>query len=649
MTKATISQSVATVHATNIGGILETNVEIPPGVTVLAGRNATNRTSLLQAIMAAMGSNDVSLKGDAKEGSVELSVGSNTYHRTLERTNNHVSMDGEPYLSDSTVADLFAFLLESNEARKGVTRGDDLRELIMRPVDTSEIQSEIERLKRERSEVDDQLAKLNSLKDDLPALERRRNRLEYDIEEKREALAAKEAEIESIDADIDETKAEKDELESRMEDLRSLRADLENVRSDIDLQQESLASLRSERADLREELDELSESPMGNHEHLDQEISRLRERKRSLETKISDFQNIIQFNEEMLSGESTAVGDTLKQEKGSSNTVTDRLISNGPITCWTCGSEVEREGIEETVEMLRSVRQDLTDNVREIESDIKDLRSDKRAREEQQRRRENLEQKLSDAESEVERRETRMEELRERRESLGKRIETLEQEVEDLESETYSDILDRHREANQLEFELGQLESDQADVTDRINNIEDQLTKETDLQERRERLSDDLEAQQTRIARIEGNAVEEFNDRMEEVLDMLEYENLARVWIERVQRTVREGRQNVEKSVFELHIVRTAESGGTYEDTIDHLSESEREVTGLVFALAGYLVHELYETVPFMLLDSLESIDSERLATLVSYLSEFVEYLVVALLPEDAQALPDQYSVISEI
>jgi len=29
------------------------------------------------------------------------------------------------------------------------------------------------------------------------------------------------------------------------------------------------------------------------------------------------------------------------------------------------------------------------------------------------------------------------------------------------------------------------------------------------------------------------------------------------------------------------------------------LSESEREVTGLVFALAGYLVHDVHETVPF--------------------------------------------------
>jgi hypothetical protein len=112
---------------------------------------------------------------------------------------------------------------------------------------------------------------------------------------------------------------------------------------------------------------------------------------------------------------------------------------------------------------------------------------------------------------------------------------------------------------------------------------------------------------------------------------------------------VREGRKKVQRSVFELHVVRSTESGAAYEDTVEHLSESEREVTGLIFGLAGYLVHDLHETVPFMLLDSLEAIDSVRIADLVDYLGEYVEYLVVALLPEDARELDDGYHRISDI
>lgn len=50
-----------------------------------------------------------------------------------------------------------------------------------------------------------------------------------------------------------------------------------------------------------------------------------------------------------------------------------------------------------------------------------------------------------------------------------------------------------------------------------------------------------------------------------------------------------------------------------------------------------------------MLLNSFEAIDSERTATLVENLTDYTGYLLVALLPEDASALPDEYGRITEI
>jgi hypothetical protein len=50
-----------------------------------------------------------------------------------------------------------------------------------------------------------------------------------------------------------------------------------------------------------------------------------------------------------------------------------------------------------------------------------------------------------------------------------------------------------------------------------------------------------------------------------------------------------------------------------------------------------------------MLLDSLEAIDADRIAALVEYLTGYTGYLFVALLPEDAAALPDTYDRITEI
>jgi len=50
-----------------------------------------------------------------------------------------------------------------------------------------------------------------------------------------------------------------------------------------------------------------------------------------------------------------------------------------------------------------------------------------------------------------------------------------------------------------------------------------------------------------------------------------------------------------------------------------------------------------------MLLDSIEAIDSDRIARLVEYIAEFTDYLVVALLEEDAAALDDTHQRITSI
>jgi len=645
MAETSSLENPATFRVTNVGGIDETTVDITPGVTVLTGRNATNRTSFLRSIMGVLGSDGVSLKGDAEEGRIELALGGEEYVRTLTRTNGTVTAGGNPYLDDAELADLFAFLLESNEARQAVAMDSDLRELIMRPVDTAEIQAEIRECEREKSRIDDELAELESLKDELPELEEERTQLEADVEAKREMLAAKEAEIESLDANVDETREEKRELESRLEDLRDKRAALERTRSDIDLQQKSIESLTTERRELEAELDDLPEAPMGEYDELDREITRLREQTERLESEVSNLQDVVQFNEELLDGTENAIADVLQPDDG---VVTDELVDD-TVVCWTCGSEVDTERITDTLDQLREVRQEKLETIRELESDLEELRDEQRDLQDRQRRRDRIERKLGDIEDELDQRNERLTDLREKRDRLSGDIDELEAEVEALEDEEFGDILDLHKEANQLEFELGRLESDLDDVTDRIATVEDRLTEERQLAEKREAVQEQLTDLRTRIDRIEAESIEQFNDHMDAVLDILGYANLERIWIERVERAVREGRRTAEQTAFELHVVRSTDTGATYEDTVDHLSESEREVTGLVFALAGYLVHEVYETVPFMLLDSLEAIDSERLADLVTYMAEYPTFLVVALLPEDAEALDDAYARVTDI
>ncbi|MFB6108052.1 MAG: archaea-specific SMC-related protein [Haloplanus sp.] len=642
-----VVSSTVQVSAEKVGGIDETHVEFTPGVTVLAGRNATNRTSLLLSIMAALGSETTSLKADAESGRVELTLDGETYTRTLERQGGQVVADGDPYLDDPELADLFAFLVGDNETRRAVQRNDDLRDIIMRPVDTETIQRRIEDTLDRKRRVEEELDELDSLADEHTQLVGKRTRIEDDIDDLRERRDEKEAEIADADADLEETREEKAELEEKLSELQEVRSTLDDVRYSIDTQRESLESLRADAEDVTAELDDIAEAPAGELEETNRRIERLRGRKEALDANVNELQSVIEFNEETLEDGSELLDSDDDSDDGS---VTDQLRDDDrTVACWTCGSTVDTSQIEETLDRLRSLREEKFEERTELATELDELESQRQEYERQRRRHEELKRERERIEDEIERREQRLDSLTEEREELNARIEELETEVERLRDESYGEILDLHKEANQLEFELERRTDDLDELESRIETVEDRLAERDELESRHEELNDELESLRTKVDRIEREAIEAFNTHMANVLDILEYGNVERIWLERTQREVREGRRTVTKSFFDLHVVRETASGATYEDTIDHLSESEREVTGLVCALAGYLVHEVYEDVPFVLLDSLEAIDSERISLLVEYLAEYADNLVVALLPEDAAALSESYPRITDI
>lgn len=636
----------------NIGGISESTVTLPPGVTVLSGRNATNRTSFLRSIMGAMGSDKVSLKGDADEGSVELTIDGDQHSRTLTRRNGQIVRQGNPYLAEDEVelAELFAFLLESNEARQAVMQERDLRDIIMRPIDTDAVEAKIAELDARRQDLEDELGELDNLERRLHSLEQQRTEIERQIQDKKDELAAKEEEIEVADSDVDEPEEERNTLEEKLGELRDVRGELEQNRADLEAERESIDALHEERTEIEAALDELPDPEAERITDIQNEITRLREEKQAVETTINELQSVIQFNEDRIEDRSDFVYELTDGESQTAGSVTDKLLDEtDPVVCWTCGTEVDYQQIDQTLDLLREFRNEKVDTRNTISEDIDALQADRDTLEAQLDELKQRRRRLDQIDDEIDTRTDRIDDLESERERLRSAVDTLEQEVEALRAEDFDDILDLHREANQLEFELEQLENELAELDEEIAEIEERLDDREQIEAQREEIQAEIEKQRTFIERIERDAVEEFNEHMEAILDLLEYQNIEKIWIERTEKEVRDGQRKVTKGAFDLHVVRSTESGSVYEDTIHHLSESEREVTGLIFALAGYRAHSVHETVPFMLLDSLEALDPARVAALIDYFEEYTDRLVVALLPEAADALADDYHLITEI
>ncbi|MFB6133663.1 MAG: archaea-specific SMC-related protein, partial [Halanaeroarchaeum sp.] len=544
----------AQVTARNIGGIEETDVDLEPGVTVLAGRNATNRTSFLQAIVGALGGSSISLKGSADEGEARLQIGDDVYRRTLERRNGRVKLGGEPYDTDGEIGDLFAYLLEDNEARRAVVLSDDLRDIVMRPVDAEAIRTEIEELRREKDEIDDEIERLESLRDRKPDLVEKRTRLQDRLESKENELEEKREELASIDRSVAESKDLEDRLDEALESLKDAEGELEDVRFRAETERESLEALREERSEIEDELEDLADAPASDLDAVNNEIERLRDHKRSLDETVNQLQRIVQFNREMLDGEHREVRDTLD---ATPDDVTEQLVEDRTV-CWTCGSEVDQSTIESTVDQLRDLREETSEERASVESTLSEKKETKRRLESERDRRERLERRREEIDREIEDREEAIEGYEQREADLEDEIEDLEDRVAELEEREQGEVLSVHKTVNQLEFECERIESDIESVTEELEEIESELDRIADLQERREEITNELTELRTRIERMETDAVEAFNEHMQTVLDVLEYDNIERIWIERTEKTVREGRRTVTRGTFDLHIVRSS-------------------------------------------------------------------------------------------
>ena len=640
----------AALHVENLGGIDQLAFELAPGVSLLAGENATNRTSLLRSLAAALGGEDsaASLKTDAEDGSVQLTLGDTQYTRTYTETATGYTLAGEPYCDQPGLVDTFVALFADNPARRAVARGDELRELLMRPVDTEEVRREIQHKQDEKATLESEVERVRERERELPALEEDRQRLLGELEE----LAA---EIERVQTQVNELEPAEGEsqpvaelrevLEDRRSELRGLEDQLDTTERKIAFRQRERDELRSEREGIAADLGEFTgvEQLDAEIEQLATEISRLESQRRTLQTATEDLQTVVEVNETISQGELDTPGIEASDE------LTAALDpSSQQVECWTCGTEVERDRITERIDTLRGLVHDQREEVAALDQRLEDLRAERSEHESKRQEYDELQSRRDELADRIEVHEEQLTTLQTEREELQEDIAEREAAIADIEAELSnleadgadepSAFVETHQRLTELERKRGRLESKLEETTDEIEEIES-LREDRERKERELRtLSDELEQLRGQIDRLETQLVETLNEMLEDLVEKLEYRNIARIWVERKTSADHGG-----ESTFALHIVREDDDGAVYEDTVDTLSESEREVIGLVVSLAGYLVHDIDEEIPFVLIDSVEMIDARRLADLLQYITDRsdVEFLTAALLLKDATAVED--------
>lgn len=637
------------VRIENLGGITSTEITIPSGISLLVGQNASNRSSFLRSIAAGLGgeASAARLKSDADSGNVKLRVANDSYGREYKSNLSSIQKHGSPYTDELDIVDNFVALFTDLPARRAVERGDDLREILMQPVDTSDIQSRITDLKQERSQLDQTIQQAESREQELPQLEEKRSNLETELS----SVKGEIAELESVVENVDQREDSSSETERLRSELESLRTELSNTERQADEIKQQLEFRRTEREELIEERDELEEDieEFGNFEAIETEVSNLateieqqNDLRGKLEQTIEDLQSVIQVNKNFLDGDMDLIDMTDEQS------VTDALDPESQrVECWACGTDVKRATFNERIEALRemvaqqrSTITEIDDRISNLEDRQKTLKKKSDEYNEKIRRIDELGNRIQKHTEKIEQLEADYERQQSEVDRLEKEIADVETEIEqaDTDNDEGSDeFIETHKELTKLERKRGRLENQLEETVSEIETIEALNEDRVDAETRREEVAEELEELRSRIERLEVELIQTLNSIMEDLIKQLQYDNIERVWLER---KISDG---TTVSSFELHIIREAEDGSVYEDTVDTLSESEREIIGIVVGLSGYLVHHIDRTVPFLLLDSVEMIDGDRLAALLEYIEmkTEVEFLMVALLPKDAKSVKE--------
>jgi chromosome segregation ATPase len=625
----------ASVHVENIGGIAQTDIELPPGVTVLSGPNATNRSSLIDALAAALGGSRATPQVGSDGGTVRLAFGDKEYTRQVTTSENaQVHMRGSPLVSDADLIDLYVSLDAGNPIRQAIERAasleevsDSLREMLMTPVDDEEIRSELQRLHARRNEVVSELDDIQEQKERLPALEQKRSELQEEIEQVETDLSAKRAEMESMEVG----KEQSEEAEALLDELEQAERTEQRLKEKLEDAEESLELAREERDEIEPEVDELAADLDGGADTSAKRLDELRQEKNRLQDMVGVLMTVVRTSREILEDTGPVPPELQASPARRQEDVLEELTEESHVECWACGTAVAEQKLESRVEEIADTASSYRADIQEIDEEIATVREQVEDRTRREERLENLRVRLTNQQETVERYEQRVKEYRERLADQQETVADLREQVEETEDLRNHEVLDVHDDIRGLSREQGRAERALETVEEDISNIEARTEAEDELEDELASLDEAIEDTHGRVERLEKRAVTTLQEHLDTLLEQLEYENIARVRVDRVVL------DDESQSRFEITVVRDG-AEGFREDPhgLQSLSESERSLIALLVAFAGYQTHDIADEVPFILLDSIEEFDAGRIATLLEYIADGVEWVVCALLPEDA-------------
>lgn len=605
----------------NVGGIESGEATIRPGLNVVQASNFQGKSSLVAALKTAVGAtgryDDHPLTERKDHGVVRIETDTDERAVRLARTETgDVSTSGRPYLTDDSdrlCARLFACLDAQNPLRAAVRNGNDLTDLIQAPLDTEDIDAQIEELTRRREELDRRIDAAEAAESERREVREAIAELEAELEElreRRETLAASGNDDERVDR-------LSEQLSSKSEELAAVETEIDRIEDEIDRKRELIQRKREEidRIDVPE--DEIDRDRI---DALRTEIGRLETRMTLVRDLHRATQNVIEEGEiDLITG-------------------VDRSVSEDTIECWVCGDATTREQLEERVAELQATAEELETEKQRLEGDLEAVTQRQRTKRERQDKRDRLRRRADELATEITEKQGVLDQLQARRAELEATIEERREQLADLEQEHTAELAD-------VKTRIQSLEGKVAERRERADTLEQNHERVGALRDQREDVREELRRLRTRKKRVQTDLRDQFNRTLAEIIEEIDPGFTD-------ARLVLETDESGDVERIDLRVAREIEETGR-QTSVETLSEGETELLGLVVALAGYRAFDVERKIPFILLDSVSELSADNLRAVASYISEIGEAVVMTAYPEsgpfDGHVItPDRWSVVSD-
>jgi predicted nucleic acid-binding Zn-ribbon protein len=619
LAKTTVSMWNLTVK--NIGGIRAGSTSIAGGLNVIQASNFRGKSSLVTAIMTALGAtghyDDHPLTEGTAEGEVTLAADEGKYNVKLKRGSlNAVDRTGEPYISDETeqvAARLFACLDEDNPVRMAVRNGEDLTDLLQAPLEIEDLEAQIETLKIEKREIETEITEAERAGEQLTSVQEEVTHLERELEElyeRRQGLADEgdsKDQIENLS----------DEISNKSGKLANLGDDITRIEQEIERKQDSLSQKEAEQDQL-EVPDEVDDT---------QDLDVLRDRIDNINRQIDLVEDLYRANQNVVdAGELDII------------TEIDRSITADEVECWVCGQQTTKSDIENYISRLQSEISELREQKGDIQAELEEARSRRREVRQARSKKEQLQRDIQQLKASIDERRGTLEKKRDRKEELETEIEALREKLADAEDEFNEELTDVKTTIRTKETKL-------ESKRQKLESLEQQHEALGELEQEYQEVQSELENLRNRKKTTQESLQEQFNTVIADIIEVLQPGfSSARL----VLKTDEQGA--VDK--IDLEIARDIDSKGK-RTSVDTLSEGEVELIGLVVALAGYHAFNVRSTAPCILIDGISQLATEHLRRVTSYIDDMSAILVTTAYPEAGEFEghiidPEEWDVVSD-